>query len=109
MHAALHDGHGNVAHFADHEPAGVAFDRRAREAGNFVVGNARGGGEFVGERAEAGAEHQADFRAQLRSRWMNFAAREARAKSEAAGLRVAVIGCRLLTSKKIPHPEGVRG
>ena len=72
MHAALHRGHGNVAHFSDHKTSGVAFDGRAREAGNFAVGNSRGAGEFVGECAEAGAEHQRDFWAQFRFREDEF-------------------------------------
>ncbi len=66
--AALHRGDGNVASFSDHERAGVSGNGGAREARNFLVRDARGGSEFVGESAEARAENQRDFRAQFRFR-----------------------------------------
>ena len=65
MDAALHRGDGNFATLSDYESAGVPFDGGAREAGNFLVRDSRGGSEFVGESAEAGAENERDFRAQF--------------------------------------------
>src|SRR5580692_2818997 len=46
----------------------MALHGRAGEARDFVVRNASGGGKFVRESAQAGAEHQRDFRPQLRFR-----------------------------------------
>ena len=63
---------GTSSDFSDHEPAGVPFDRGARKAGNFFVGDARGACKFVGKSAEARAEHERDFRAQLRFRENEF-------------------------------------
>ncbi len=65
MDATLHRGDGDIFDFADHQAAGVADGGGTREAGNFFVGDARGFGQFVGEGAEAGAEDERDFRAQL--------------------------------------------
>ena len=64
MHAALHDGDGDRVGVADHELSGVADGGGARECGDFGVGNAGGVGEGIGERAQAGAEDQADAWAQ---------------------------------------------
>ncbi len=65
VHAALHRGDRNVARLSRSPACRRALDCGAREAGNFLVGDARGGSEFVGERAESRAEHQRDFRAQF--------------------------------------------
>ncbi len=65
MNAALHTGDFDAVHFADDELPGVADGRGAREVRDFCVWDARGGGEFVGERAEAGAKHKSDLWAEL--------------------------------------------
>src|ERR1700722_18134528 len=72
MYTALHDCEGQTAQFADDELACMACDRGAREARDFRVGDARGGGELVGEGAEAGAEDERDFGAELGARLDEF-------------------------------------
>ena len=75
MHAALHGGDGNFAHFPNYQAAGVADSRRTRKAGNFFIGNACCFRQFVGERAEPRAEHHRDLRDEAWfSTRMNFAA-----------------------------------
>ena len=68
VHAPLHGDERHAGRFSDHELSAVARDGRAREARNFVVRDSRRGRELVGERAETGAEHERDARAQLRLR-----------------------------------------
>src|SRR5580658_4613720 len=72
MYAALHDCDGQISQFADDELASVACDRGAREAGYFGVGDGRGVGELVGEGAEARAEDERDFGAELAARLDEF-------------------------------------
>src|ERR1700722_2778139 len=72
MYAALHDREGQTAQFADDELACVACDRGARETGNFGVGDACGAGELIGEGAEAGAEDEREFGAELGARLDEF-------------------------------------
>ena len=50
----------------------VADGGGTREAGNFLVGDARGLLQFVGEGTEAGAKNQRDFRTQPRLREDEF-------------------------------------
>src|SRR5271170_2096656 len=72
MDATLHRRDGDIPDFTDYQAAGVADGGGAREAGDFFVGDASGFGEFVGEGAQAGAQHQRDFRAQARFRQDEF-------------------------------------
>src|SRR6185437_2300007 len=86
MNAALHRGDRNLAGFSDREPAGMPWNGRARESRNFLVRDSRGGIQFVGERAEARAENQRNFRPQFRFRKNKFrGARGARKFVRAAG------------------------
>ena len=66
VHAALHDGHRHVRGFADDHAPGVPDRGRPREMRNILVVDAHRAGDFVGECAQAAAEHQADPRAQFR-------------------------------------------
>ena len=72
MHAPLHGCNGDISHFADHHAPRVSDGRRARKVRDFFVVDARGVREFIGERTEAAAEHQADARTQLRLRQNKF-------------------------------------
>src|SRR6185437_6233668 len=72
MDATSHRGDRNFAGFSDREPAGMPWNRRARESRNFLVRDSRGGIQFVGERAEARAEDQRNFRPQFRFRQNKF-------------------------------------
>ena len=47
---------------ADDEPAGVTRDGRDGKAGQVLIGDRNGVLDLVGERAEAGAEHDAERR-----------------------------------------------
>src|ERR1700690_3350778 len=89
MYAALHHRDGDIAQLADDELAGVAGDGRAREAGDFRVGNSRGEGELVGEGAGGGAGDEGDFWAQLRARLDVFcgARRAGEIRGEGRGAR----------------------
>ena len=66
MDAALHSGDRDVADRAEDELAGMADGSGLREIGDFRVGDFSGVLEFVGEGAEAGAEDQGDFGAEIR-------------------------------------------
>ena len=100
MDAALHRGDGNFATLSDYEKAGVSCDGGAREAGNFLVRDSRGGSEFVGESAKAGAEDERDFRAQLCFRENEF--RGARGASK-FGPRWQRISSARRSSEHDPH------
>ncbi len=65
MHASLHHSHWHTARFADDELSGMSDGRGTRERRDLRVGDADSVSEIVGERAETGAEHEADFWAQL--------------------------------------------
>ena len=77
MDAALHGGDGHAARIADHHLAGVADGGRARESGDFGVGDAGRVGERIGECAEAGAEDEPDLRAERGALRINCAAASA--------------------------------
>ena len=64
MYAALHGGEREVTGVADHQAPGVTDSGRAGEAGNFGIRNLYRLGQFVGEAAEAGTEHERDPRVQ---------------------------------------------
>ena len=64
MRAALHHGQRKVVESAEDEPARVSEGRAPGKVGNAFVGDGRGVVQFVGEGAEAGAEHDADTRPQ---------------------------------------------
>jgi hypothetical protein len=66
MHAALHHGHGDGGRFADDHLSGVADGGGTREGRDFGVWDFCRVGERIGEAAEAGAEDEADARAQRR-------------------------------------------
>jgi hypothetical protein len=68
MDAALHHSNWNITGFADHELSGVSYRGGTREGRDLRVGNADGFGEFVAECAKAGAENEANFRAEFRLR-----------------------------------------
>src|SRR5207245_2560346 len=68
MHATLHRGHWHVVNLADHQPAGMPDGRRARKVRNFLIVDARGCGQLIGESTQPAAQHQTNTRAQLRLR-----------------------------------------
>src|SRR6266851_192628 len=65
MNAALHARDFDAVDFADDELPGVADGGGAREVWDLCVRDANGGGELVGERAEAGAKYEGNLWAQL--------------------------------------------
>ena len=60
MAAALEQRDALALQFADHEAPAVAGDGRLREAGDIAVGDDRRVLDLVGQRAEAGAEHEGE-------------------------------------------------
>ena len=62
MGTALQHRHRGVPEPAEPQPAGMAGDSRPREAGDLAIGDVDGIGHRVGDRAEAGAEHDPDRR-----------------------------------------------
>ena len=78
MAAALKQSHPPAFDRAHHQPAGMALDGRDRKAGNVEVGDGDCVARFVGEGAEARAEHD----------------RERRQRIEATGLERADCGVR---------------
>ena len=62
MAAALEEGDPSAFDLADDEPPGVAFDGRDRKAGDVDIGNRDRVARFIGESAEARAEHDCERR-----------------------------------------------
>ena len=61
MYAALHGSHGNARGIADYHLSGVSNGGGAWEEWNIRIRDASSFGEFVGESAQARAQHQGDL------------------------------------------------
>ena len=68
MKAPLHRRDRNVAGFPNHQSSRVTFDGGVRKAGDFVVTDRSGVGQFICECAQAAAQHDRNRRCGARAR-----------------------------------------